>query len=85
MKRSTFNPDDETPLPPHGSVPELGNRRPCHVCHTATLVATLSQYGGRCFSCYGDYCTELQPVAKHLTPEQKRAVRAKFAQLAQQS
>jgi hypothetical protein len=82
-KQSTFDPD--TPLPPHGSVPELANRRPCLFCHRPTLIATLSNYGARCFRCYEDYCTELQPVAKHLTPEQKRAVRAKFAQLAQQS
>lgn len=60
MKRSTFNPDDETPLPPHGTPPDE-RRRPCMPCGKATLAATLSNYGGRCFECYQAYCRSPLP------------------------
>ena len=29
---------------------------PCRVCGKSTLVETLSNYGARCFSCFGAYC-----------------------------
>lgn len=37
---------------------EIERHRPCSICRTATLSATLSQYGARCHSCYERYLTE---------------------------
>lgn len=31
----------------------------CRWCHKPTLVATLMQYGARCFQCYEAYCNEV--------------------------
>lgn len=33
-----------------------GDRRPCNRCETPTAIATLTQYGGRCFGCFEDFC-----------------------------
>jgi hypothetical protein len=33
------------------------NYLPCRYCGKSTLVATLSQYGARCFSCFEKYCS----------------------------
>jgi hypothetical protein len=57
--RKTFDPDDETVLPPHGHMP--GERLPCRWCGTPTLRATLAQYGARCFGCYEVFCQAPQP------------------------
>lgn len=52
---------DESPLlPPHGR-PPLADRMPCSWCRAPTLVATLNQYGARCFECYEAYCQAPQP------------------------
>ena len=37
---------------------------PCHVCGKATLTETLSQYGARCFACYGIYCSTPPDIPK---------------------
>lgn len=36
--------------------PLTENRRSCLICSKSTLTATLSNYGGRCFECFGQYC-----------------------------
>lgn len=34
----------------------IENRRSCLICSKSTLTTTLSNYGGRCFECFGHYC-----------------------------
>jgi hypothetical protein len=74
MKRNDFDPRDDTPLPPHGA-PPLENRLPCRACGTATLIATLSNYGARCFRCYEDYCREPTPkLGKQIRRPMQRSI-----------
>ena len=39
------------------------DRRPCLRCKAATPLATLSDFGGRCFECYLAFCNEPQDTA----------------------
>lgn len=41
-----------------GPAADTEHRLPCTVCGTATLHATLAQYGARCWSCFDAYCRE---------------------------
>lgn len=57
--------DEQPPLPPHGNAPRAkdaeARRLPCAWCKEPTLVATLTQYGARCFRCYEASCRTQQP------------------------
>lgn len=46
--------------------PGIERRGPCRVCGKATLSATLSEYGQRCFACYEAYCGEVALRAPEL-------------------
>lgn len=65
MKRH-HDDQPELLLPPHGKPPVGGIevRMPCHLCGGATLWATLSQYGARCYGCYVAYCRTPQSGPK---------------------
>ena len=54
-----------------------GNRLPCTPCGEATLIATLSNFGARCFACYQAYCR-----APRETPERSPAALAIRAEIA---
>jgi hypothetical protein len=69
--RKTFDPDDETVLPPHGEMPATEQRLPCRFCGTSTLRPILVQYGARCYRCYVAYCEE-PPTRRGLIAGDKR-------------
>jgi hypothetical protein len=55
MSRSTFDADNDVPLPPHGRY--VNERRaPCRQCSDSTLKAMLSEHGGLCLECFASYC-----------------------------
>lgn len=46
-------------------------RSPCRWCGGDTLLATLAQYGARCFRCYEASCREAQPKPR-IAPDKQR-------------
>lgn len=66
--RKTFDPD--VPLPPHGYVQE-DKRQPCRWCDAPTSIATLNQYGARCFGCYESYCRNVPEATPYMADKRK--------------
>jgi hypothetical protein len=58
----------------HGSatVPSAENYHPCRTCHGSTPRAMLSQYGGLCNSCYGEYCRAASSVEPRAVTRQQK-------------
>lgn len=65
MKRAAFDERDDQDRP---SFEAKRAPMPCRVCGKLTPVATLSDFGARCYSCYAAYLQQAVPQA-NVPPE----------------
>lgn len=55
---------------------ESDKRLPCATCGEVTLIATLRDFGARCFGCYQAYCRD--PAVQHPRSRASLAIRAEI-------